>query len=166
MANITFKDFQKLDIRIGTVISAEVPKWSHWVMKLAVDFGGGIASEAKSAKDRSSRRVRISKAWRSALEPESREARSGGGDEIRYRTVFAGIKKHYKTEDLIGKQVVCVTNLEPKKIGPEGDFSEAMVLAASVPAKSGKDPAPGGASEERPVLLCVSDKVPNGTCVR
>lgn len=39
MENISFKDFQKLDIRIGTVIEAEVPKWSHWVMKLTADFG-------------------------------------------------------------------------------------------------------------------------------
>lgn len=152
MGNITFKEFQKLDIRVGTVVKAEVPKWSHWVMKLTVDFGGGIASGAKSAKDRSSRRVRI--------EPESREARSGGGDEIGYRTAFAGIMKHYKPKDLIGKQFVFVINLEPKKIGPEGDLSEVMVLAASVPDKSGKE------ENERPVLLSISDKVPNGTKVR
>ena len=123
MANIDFKDFQKLDIRIGTVVTAEVPKWSHWVMKLTVDMGDPPA---------------------------------GGGK----KTVFAGIKKYYKPEDLVGKLVVVVTNLEPKKIGPEGDFSEAMVLAASVPSKSGKD------EDEKPVLLCVSDKVPNGTKVR
>ena len=36
---VTFQDFQKLDIRIGTVIKAEIPEWSHWVMKLTVDFG-------------------------------------------------------------------------------------------------------------------------------
>jgi len=152
MDKISFNQFQQLDIRIGTVVSAEIPKWSHWVMKLTVDFGGGIASEAKSAKDRSSRRVRI--------EPKSLEARSGGGDEVGYRTVFAGIMKFYKPEDLEGKQFVFVVNLEPKKIGPEGDFSEAMVLAASVPAKSGKD------EDEKPVLLSVSQKVPNGTKVR
>ena len=121
--DITFKDFQKLDIRVGTVVEAEVPKWSHWVMKLTVDLGDPPA---------------------------------GGGK----KTVFAGIKKYYKPEDVIGKQVVVVINLEPKKIGPEGDYSEAMVLAASVPAKSGKE------DQERPVLLCVSDKVPNGTKVR
>jgi methionine--tRNA ligase beta chain len=121
--DITFKDFQKLDIRVGTVVSAEVPKWSHWVMKLTVDLGGSPA---------------------------------GGGK----KTVFAGIKKYYKPKDLVGKQVVVVTNLEPKKIGPEGDYSEAMVLAASVPSKSGKE------EDQRPVLLCVSDKVPNGTKVR
>ena len=38
MENINFDDFQKMDIRIGTVVKAEVPKWSHWVMKLGVDF--------------------------------------------------------------------------------------------------------------------------------
>jgi methionine--tRNA ligase beta chain len=130
MKNITFKDFQRLDMRVGTVVSAEVPKWSHWVMKLTVNLGNPPV---------------------------------GGGK----RTVFAGIMKFYKPEDLEGKQFVFVTNLEHKKIGPEGDFSEAMVLAASVPAKSGKDPASGGAGEdEKPVLLSVSEKVPNGTKVR
>ncbi|MFV1917651.1 MAG: hypothetical protein ACC618_04200 [Patescibacteria group bacterium] len=124
--DITFKDFQKLDIRIGTVVAAGVPKWSHWVMKLTIDLG----------------------------------------KEIGKKTVFAGIMKHYKPEEVKGKQVVVVINLKPKKIGPEGDYSEAMVLAASVPTKSGKDPASGGSSDERPVLLCVSEKIPNGTKVR
>ncbi len=36
---INFDDFAKVDIRIGTVIKAEVPEWSHWVIKLTVDFG-------------------------------------------------------------------------------------------------------------------------------
>jgi tRNA-binding protein len=39
MDQITFDDFQKVDIRIGTVISAEVPEWSHWVMRIKVDLG-------------------------------------------------------------------------------------------------------------------------------
>lgn len=45
MENITFEDFQKSDIRIGTVIEAEVPEWSHWVMKLTVDFGKEIGKK-------------------------------------------------------------------------------------------------------------------------
>ncbi|MBI2310112.1 methionine--tRNA ligase [Candidatus Collierbacteria bacterium] len=36
---ISFSDFQKLDIRVGTVVEASVPEWSHWVMKLKVDLG-------------------------------------------------------------------------------------------------------------------------------
>lgn len=42
MNKISFDDFQKVDIRIGTVVSAEVPSWSHWVIKLEVDFGPEI----------------------------------------------------------------------------------------------------------------------------
>ena len=42
MKNIKFDDFNKLDIRIGTVTKAEVPEWSHWVMKLEVGFGSTL----------------------------------------------------------------------------------------------------------------------------
>ncbi|RLC31690.1 tRNA-binding protein [Candidatus Woesebacteria bacterium] len=45
MKDASFKDFQKLDIRIGTVIEAEIPKWSHWVMKLTVDFGKEVGKK-------------------------------------------------------------------------------------------------------------------------
>jgi len=45
MGNVTFSDFQKLDIRIGTVVAAEVPEWSHWVIKLKVDFGAEIGEK-------------------------------------------------------------------------------------------------------------------------
>lgn len=45
------------------------------------------------------------------------------------KTIFAGIKKSYKPEQLIGKQVLVVANLKPRqmKIG----LSEGMVLCAS-----------------------------------
>ena len=42
MSKVKFDDFQKLDIRIGTVVKAEVPKWSHWVVKLEVDLGKDV----------------------------------------------------------------------------------------------------------------------------
>ena len=37
---ITFDDFEKVEIRIGTVVEATVPDWSHWVMRIKADFGG------------------------------------------------------------------------------------------------------------------------------
>lgn len=39
---IKYPDFEKVDIRIGTVVKADVPEWSHWVMKLTVDLGEEI----------------------------------------------------------------------------------------------------------------------------
>ena len=48
--------------------------------------------------------------------------------ELGIRNIAAGIKDRYTKEELVGKKIVVITNLEPKKIG---DFvSEGMLLAA------------------------------------
>ncbi|MGD9110058.1 MAG: methionine--tRNA ligase subunit beta, partial [Phycisphaerales bacterium] len=44
------------------------------------------------------------------------------------KNVFAGIAKAYKPEDLVGKIVVCVANLKPRKM--KFGTSEGMILAA------------------------------------
>ena len=115
MDKISFEDFKKLDLRIGTVISAEVPEWSHWVMKIEVDLG----------------------------------------KELGKKTGFSGIKKFYKPEDLIGKQFPFIVNLEPKKIGPEGDLSEVMMIMA----------VPKDDEETPPILFSLPERTENGTRV-
>lgn len=40
--NMTYADFEKLDIRMGTVIDASIPKWSNKLLKYTVDFGETI----------------------------------------------------------------------------------------------------------------------------
>ena len=42
---------------------------------------------------------------------------------------FAGIKKYYEPSNLVGKLVVCVANLKPRKM--RFGISEGMILAAS-----------------------------------
>jgi methionyl-tRNA synthetase len=66
------------------------------------------------------------------------------------RTIVAGIALAYKPEDLVGKQVVVVANLQPAKL--MGVESQGMVLAASIDGK--------------PVLLHPEVQVPNGTRVK
>lgn len=47
------------------------------------------------------------------------------------RTICAGIKEHYKKEDLVGKQIIIIiiiANLAPRKL--KGVTSEGMLLAA------------------------------------
>jgi methionyl-tRNA synthetase len=51
------------------------------------------------------------------------------------RQICAGIKAYYAPEQLIGKQVVVVANLEPRPL--RGEISQGMLLAATDPA-SGK----------------------------
>lgn len=66
------------------------------------------------------------------------------------RTLVAGILEAYDAEDLIGRQVVVVANLEPARI--MGVESQGMVLAASV--------------DGRPVLLAPDEAVEPGTPVQ
>jgi len=66
------------------------------------------------------------------------------------RQIVAGISPWYKPEDLVGKLIVVIKNLAPKKI--RGIMSHGMLLAADTP--------------EKPVLLTVMEDVPPGTRVR
>jgi len=132
MSNIKFDEFQKIDIRIGTVIKAEVPKWSHWVIKLTVDFGPAFAKATAGKRE---------------------------------RTIFAGVLGFYEPKDLKGKQFPFIVNLEPKKIGPEGDYSQGMMLAG-VEKLEKSVKVMDSETDEKPVLLNPSEKVPNGTKVR
>lgn len=38
-SSIQYPDFDKLDVRIGTVVSATLPDWSNKLIKFSVDFG-------------------------------------------------------------------------------------------------------------------------------
>jgi methionyl-tRNA synthetase len=82
---VSFKEFQKLDLRIGTIKNAEAIKGAKKLLKLTVDMG-------------------------------------------EERTVVAGLAGHYSEQDLIGKQVILVANLEPAEL--MGVESQGMVLAA------------------------------------
>ncbi len=71
-----------------------------------------------------------------------------GGEE---RQVVAGLAKWYKPEDLIGKLVIVLVNLRPKRLA--GVVSQGMVLAA--PCGDG----------EKPVILTVDEEVRVGADV-
>jgi methionyl-tRNA synthetase len=65
------------------------------------------------------------------------------------RTIVAGIKAYYTKEDIVGKKIAVVANLEPRKL--RGILSHGMLLAASNEDKSS-------------VVLLVLDKdIPNGS---
>lgn len=63
------------------------------------------------------------------------------------RTIVAGIALAYKPEELIGRKVVIVANLEPRKL--RGLTSQGMILAASVE---------GG----KPILAAFHEEIPVG----
>ena len=67
------------------------------------------------------------------------------------RQVISGIAEYYKPEELVGKKVICVTNLKPVKL--RGELSEGMVL-------SGED------DNGNLVLATVEKDLPNGSVVK
>ena len=70
--------------------------------------------------------------------------------EEKPRRMVAGIAEYYKAEELVGKNLVVLANLEPKKI--RVIISNGMILAAEV--------------NGRPYILTVEDEVPPGSPVR
>lgn len=65
------------------------------------------------------------------------------------RQIISGIKKWYKPEDLVGKQFVYITNLEPRVM--MGLESQGMILATDT---------------DKPIPLKPSKRVPNGVKIR
>ena len=49
-------------------------------------------------------------------------------DGLGGRTIVSGIAKHYKPEELVGKQVCFIANLAPRQL--KGIPSEGMILSA------------------------------------
>jgi len=68
------------------------------------------------------------------------------GDEE--REIMSGLAKHYQPDEIVDKNVVVCTNLEPRKFGEQ--VSDGMVLAAS--DESG-----------RPILLTVVENTNPGS---
>ena len=84
--DIAFEDFEKLDIRVGTVLSCErVPK-ADKLLKFEI------------------------------------------ADGMENRVIVSGIAKHYKPEELVGKQICFIANLPPRKL--RGIESQGMILSA------------------------------------
>ena len=65
------------------------------------------------------------------------------------RLIVAGIKQYYSKEELVGKKIAVVANLEPRKL--RGIMSHGMLLAASNEDKSSV------------VLLTPDRAIPNGS---
>ncbi len=106
---ITIDDFAKIELRVGTVVSAEPIKGATKIMKLEIDIGD--------------RKV----------------------------VTTAGIAQHYSPEEMVGRRVVVVANLEPRIV--RGIESQAMILAAS-------------AEGHKTVLVTVAEEIPNGAKVK
>ena len=91
MDNITFDEFQKMELKVAEIKACEDIEGADKLYKLTIDIG-------------------------------------------EERTIVAGIKQYYTKEELTGKKIAVVANLEPRKL--RGILSHGMLLAASNEDKS------------------------------
>jgi tRNA-binding protein len=108
MQTIDLEDFNKIDLRIGTVIKTELfEKAKKPAYKIWIDLGPELGIKKSSAQ----------------------------------------VTQHYKSSDLLGKQVVCVCNLKPRQIA---DFMSEVLVT-------------GFTAENGGIILAGADQpVPNG----
>ncbi|WP_042354619.1 methionine--tRNA ligase [Bacillus rubiinfantis] len=66
------------------------------------------------------------------------------------RQVVSGIAQYYKPEELVGRKVICITNLKPVKL--RGELSQGMILA--------------GSKDGQLSLATVDQSLPNGSKVK
>jgi methionine--tRNA ligase/methionine--tRNA ligase beta chain len=85
-SEIVFDDFAKIDLKVGTIVSAEKVEKADKLLKLEVDLGFEV------------------------------------------RTIVSGIALHFEPATIVGKQVVVVANLAPRKM--RGIESNGMILMA------------------------------------
>jgi methionine--tRNA ligase beta chain len=104
---ISFDDFKKVELKVGTVKEAERVEGSEKLLKLQVDLGAET------------------------------------------RQILAGVGKVYAPEQMVGRQIIVVTNLEPRQM--MGLESQGMLLAAS--------------SDSGPILLTSEKEAPAGATV-
>jgi methionyl-tRNA synthetase len=83
---IQYDDFAKLDLKVGTIKTAEKVEKADKLLKLEISLGSEV------------------------------------------RTIVSGIAQHFKPEEIVGKQVVVVANLAPRKM--RGIESNGMILMA------------------------------------
>lgn len=82
--SVSFDDFQRMDIRVSTIVAAEKVAKTKKLLKLTVDTG------------------------------------------IDRREIVSGIAEHYAPEELVGRQVLVLVNLEPRTL--KGIESRGMIL--------------------------------------
>jgi len=85
-SEIVFDDFAKIDLKVGTILSAEKVEKADKLLKLEVDLG------------------------------------------FEKRIIVSGIALHFDPAAIVGKQVVVVANLAPRKM--RGIESNGMILLA------------------------------------
>ena len=127
MTEITFDEFKKAEIKIGTILSAEKVPDADKLIRLMINLGlKPSALRADGSPDHSSATNGLGLKPASQVRPT---AEGGLGEEQDIRQILSGIAMHYEDPSvLVGRQVPVLANLPTRMI--RGLESQGMVLYA------------------------------------
>lgn len=128
---INYEDVSKIELKVAKVLEAERVEGSEKLLKLQINVGDVPSTDSIS----------------------SLQVSSGQGK----RQIVAGIGKSYSPEELVGKEIIIVANLEPRAFTLQHG-SEQVVLESNGMLLAAK-------GENGSVLLTVDKEVPPGAII-
>ena len=118
MDYITYDDFKKLTMQLGTVRFVEPVEGTDKLLRFELDFGE-VPVIKPTDEEEVAQEVEL---------PFGKEEYAGRD----VRQIVSGIREFYpEYEQLVGKQLLYVTNLEPREI--RGVMSNGMLMAVDGP---------------------------------
>jgi len=119
--NINFDEFQKIDLRVAKILTAERVEGSDKLIRLEVACPELVCGESVEGM---------------APSTDTTDLSALPTGQVGVRQIVAGIGKTYEPENLIGKEIIIVANLEPRQFtlrqssGQVVLESNGMLLAA------------------------------------
>ena len=129
----TIDDFIKFEFKIAKIVDAQDHPNADRLLVLKVDVGETELVRAEYIQPQPENIV-----------PGENNIADNTAPTPKYKQIVAGIKKSYSKEELVGKYIVVINNLEPAVL--RGVESQGMLLAAT-----GADGMPIIISPEKPV---------------
>lgn len=147
MDTITFEEFKKIEVKMGKIISCEKVENADKLLRLKVDFG---PAEQDSPVKQDSPEEKESSTEQDSPDMDDLTEKLGS-EKREIRQIISGIAESFSPEELVGKTLPFVTNLEYRTF--RGQESQGMLMAT------------GGGSADSVVLLEPSGEVEPGASV-
>ncbi len=121
MEYVTYEEFKKMDMRVGTIRAVEPVEGADKLLKCQIEFGMKLAPVALPESAEATPMVESEN-----IAPEQALAEAPLVPDI--RQIVSGIREFYPDySQLVGKQVLYIVNLEPRTI--RGVESHGMLMA-------------------------------------
>jgi len=141
---INFDEFQKVDLRVAKILTAEKVEGSDKLVRLEVACPEPACGES------------VESVAGMALSTDATDLPALPTGQADVRQIVAGIGKAYEPENLIGKEIIIVANLEPRQFTLR-QSSGQVVLESNGMLLAARD------ADGLPILIAPERLAPEGT---